>query len=68
MTDREKARSDTPRRRVRVGGRYEAVVTGRFVVVRIISAHSLGGWWAQNESTGRTVWIKRARQLTHIEG
>lgn len=51
---------------IRSGERYLATVTGRQVTVCIISAHSRGGWWAENEQTGRTVRIKAGAHLTEL--
>lgn len=46
--------------------RFEAKVSGRRVVVRIIGLSLYGGWNAINESTGREVRIKSAQRLSYI--
>lgn len=48
---------------VRLGGRYEAKISGKIVVVRLTNENPHGGWNAINESTGRTVRIKTAAKL-----
>lgn len=48
---------------VRVGGRYEAKISNKIVIVRLVRENPYGGWDAVNESTGRTVRIKSAAKL-----
>jgi hypothetical protein len=48
---------------VEIGGRYIAKVSGSLVTVRIKAEHSLGGWLATNEQTGRSIRIKSAQRL-----
>ena len=61
--------SETDRRRsvkkadVKIGERYIAKVSGKLVIVCIHSERRLGGWWAKNTKTGRTVSIKTAARL-----
>jgi hypothetical protein len=56
----------TPRRIP--GERYLTTVTGKQAVVRIVSRHSRGGWWAENENTGRMVRIRTTTNLEPFEG
>jgi hypothetical protein len=49
-----------------IGGRYLAKVSGTVQTVKIMAVHSLGGWLAQNESSGRSIRIKSARRLRGV--
>jgi hypothetical protein len=42
---------------------YEAKVAGKLAPVRILAAHSNGGWIGRNERTGREVRIRSAARL-----
>ena len=48
---------------VKIGFRYWAKVSDRVVPVRILSTHNVKGWYAVNENTGRTVYIRSAARL-----
>jgi len=48
---------------IKIGGRYDAKVSGKIVPVRILSESMYGGWHAVNENTGRDVRIKSAQRL-----
>jgi hypothetical protein len=49
---------------VKLGAVYEAKVSGRKVLVKIIQECRYGGWNALNLATGRVVRIKTAARLT----
>lgn len=51
------------KKEIELGGRYEAKVSGRLAVVRIVSESPYGGWDAVNTATGRSVRIKTAGRL-----
>lgn len=53
---------------VRLGGRYEAKVSNKIVVVRLLRESPYGGWDAVNEATGRTIRIKSAARLRAERG
>lgn len=48
---------------VRIGGHYEAKVSGGIAVVRIVAISPFGGWTGTNIKTGRDVRIKTAARL-----
>jgi hypothetical protein len=48
---------------IRIGGRYEAKVSGGVTVVRIEGESRYGGWDARNEKTGKAVRIRSAQRL-----
>lgn len=50
-------------RDVEIGGVYLAKVSGELVPVKIESACSYGGWYAQNLRTGRPIRIKSPLRL-----
>lgn len=49
---------------VRLGGVYEAKVTGNRVLVRLTAESPYGGWLATNLKTGRQVKIRTAARLS----
>lgn len=49
---------------VQIGKRYRANVSGKRVSVRIDRETPLGGWFATNLATGRTIRIKTAARLS----
>ena len=48
---------------VEIGAVYKVRLHGNYTEVRINSVSSLGGWFATNLATGRTVRIKSAGKL-----
>lgn len=48
---------------VKIGGRYEAKVSGQIVPIIIRSEHQRKGWNAINQKTGRFIHIKSAQRL-----
>jgi len=50
-------------KKVQIGEKYVAKVSGRLTVVRILELSRYGGWEARNEKTGRRVHIRSGRKL-----
>jgi hypothetical protein len=49
---------------VQIGGTYQAKVSNKRVMVKILKENPYGGWVARNLSTGRDVRIRTAGRLT----
>jgi len=48
---------------VKIGGRYQALVSGRLVTVVVVAAHPRGGYDVENLRTGRRLRFRSAARL-----
>ena len=50
---------------VEIGKTYAAKVSNRLVPVRLTDVHYLGGWYALNLTTAKTIRVKTAARLRY---
>jgi hypothetical protein len=48
---------------VKIGGLYEAKVSNKLTIVKILGINPYGGWSARNVNTGRMIRIKSGAKL-----
>lgn len=54
------------KRQIKIGEKYNAKVSEKMTVVRILGVSRFGGWVAINENTGREIRIKSAAKLRSV--